>query len=96
MEFGYYGIRTQELPFEAIGDWMTHQSRIWVDGEETDEELPGVCALDMRAYSTKDEAIEASRQYYGKYTAIIASDSMEYGEDLNEIILRDPVVIEIL
>lgn len=91
------GVRTQEVPFEAVGETMMHQSVIWIDGEETDEELDGVCALDMRRYATKEEAIKASKAgYFGKYTAIIESDSYEYGEDENEIILRDPVIVEII
>jgi len=91
------GIRTQEMPFEAVGDIMSHTSVVWYDGEETDIELDGVCALDIRQFKSIEDAIRASKMsYVGKYTAIIESDYWEYGQDPDEIILRDPVVKEIL
>ena len=96
MKYGYYGIRTQDFPFEEVGETMIHESVIWINGKETEESLNGVCALDMRRYASREEAIQASKLYFGDYVAIIASDSMTYGEDENEIILRDPTVIEII
>ena len=97
-EFGYYGIRTQDVPFEAVGDWMIHNSVIWIDGEETETELSGVCALQIHEGDDINELAAHSRKIYGDgrnvYTAIIASDSCEWGEDENEIILREPVVIK--
>lgn len=100
MNYEYYGIRTQDVPFEAVGDTMTHTSVVWVDGNETEEELSGVCALLFRECDDLDALASRSRKIYGygkeKYTAIIASNSAEYGEDADEIILIDPVVIRIL
>ena len=91
------GVRTQEVPFEEVGDTMTHTSVVWYDGEETDIELDGVCALDVSRYDCVEDAIRASMKYYfGGHTALIESDHWEYGEDENEIILRDPVVVEII
>lgn len=92
-EYACYGIRRQEAPFESDGETMVHNSCIWADGEETAEELDGVCALSLDRFDTLSNAINASRMYYGDYVAIIASNSYEYGQDLDEVILRDPVVI---
>lgn len=92
-EYACYGLRRQEMPFEEIGDTMTHCSSIWDDGEETDEELDGVCALWLERFDSLEDALEASKGYDGEYVATIASDDYEYGQDENEVILRDPVVI---
>lgn len=35
-------------------------------------------------------------EYYGDRAAIVAGNSYEYGEDDGEIIIADPVVIEII
>ena len=76
---------------------MMHTSVIWIDGEETEEELPGVCALRYREGDDLTELVQRSRRIYGDgknvFTALIASDSMEWGQDDGEIILTDPVVI---
>ena len=36
-EYEYIGVRVQEQPFE-LGE-IDHISKIWIDGEETDEDL---------------------------------------------------------
>lgn len=86
-DFDYIGIRVSEFPFtkgEILGN-----SFVWVDGEMTEEELDGTCAIMLQ------DAILANA-YYGDHVAIIGSDSMEYGQDLGEIILRDAEVLEVL
>lgn len=92
IEYGKFGIRIQELPFE-LGP-MDHNSRVWVDGEETDEELDGVCAIDLNA----PEAAESLKGngYFGSYIALIASNSYEYGFDAGEVILKDAEVLYII
>ena len=55
----------------------------------TDEELDGTCAVKL-------EDAQLANSYFGNHVAIIGSDSMEYGQDLGEIILRDAEVLEVL
>lgn len=45
-----------------------------------------------------DSINEAQRHgyYYGDYVAVIAGNSWDYGEDSGEIVIHDPIVIEIL
>lgn len=92
IEYGKFGIRIQELPFELGA--MDHNSMVWVDGEETDEELDGVCAIDLDS----PEVVEAlnGNGYFGSYIALIASDSYEYGFDSGEVILKDAEVLYII
>ena len=84
------GVRVQDVPFAPCP--MSHRSHIWDNGDDTGEELPGVSAMRW------DSVNAAQRQgyYYGDHVAVIAGNSWEYGEDSGEIIIHDPVVIEIL
>ncbi len=86
-EYEYIGVRVQEQEFE-LGE-MDHVSHVWDNGDDTGEELNGVCAL-------KADALELAEMYFGEHAAIIAGNSIEYGEDVGEIIISDAVVIEIL
>lgn len=55
-------------------------------------ELPGVSTMRW------DSINEAQRHgyYYGDHVAVIAGNSWDYGEDAGEIVIHDPIVIEIL
>lgn len=86
-DYGYIGIRVSDNEFTE-GEILDN-SFVWVDGEMTDEELDGTCAIML-----KDA--ELANAYHGSHVAIIGSDSMEYGQDLGEIILRDAEVLEVI
>ena len=86
-DYGYIGIRVSDNEF-AKGEILDN-SFVWVDGEVTDEELDGTCAIML-----KDAKL--ANAYHGSHVAIIGSDSMEYGQDLGEIILRDAEVLEVI
>ena len=75
------GVRVQDVPF-APGP-MAHRSHVWDNGDDTGEELPGVSAM-------------RHGHYYGDYVAVIAGNAWDYGEDAEEIVIHDPIVIEIL
>lgn len=92
IEYGKFGIRIQEQSFELGA--IDHNSKVWVDGEETDEELDGVCAIDLDS----PEAFETlnGNGYFGSYIALIASNSYEYGFDAGEVILKDAEVLYII
>ena len=80
-------IRVQDVPFD-MGP-MDHRSHVWIDNEETEEELDGVCVLDS-AYA------DLAKHYCGDHVAIIAGNEYSYGQDVGEISLQDAVVVEIL
>lgn len=92
IEYGKFGIRIQEQSFELGA--IDHNSKVWVDGEETDEELDGVCVIDLNA----PEASEAlnGNGYFGSHIALLASDNYEYGADAGEVILKDAEVLFII
>lgn len=88
LDYEKIGIRVQEVPFE-LGE-MDHRSHVWVDGDETDELLPGVSAQDIKTID------KYRNEYFGGYVAVVAGNEYEYGEDAGEIIIRDPVVVAVL
>lgn len=87
--YGYeiIGVRVQEEKFE-LGE-MEHRSSVWEDGEATEETLDGVCVIGH------DKLAEA-QDYFGDHVAIIAGNRYTYGEDPGEVIIEDPVVVEVL
>ncbi len=91
-DYDYVGLRVQEEEF-TLGE-MTHVSHIWDNGDDTGEELPGVCAINVNYLLTKKG--DKFSAYFGKHVAIVAGYRAEYGEDPGEIIIEDPVVFEIL
>lgn len=42
------------------------------------------------------DAAQRHGHYYGDYVAVIAGNAWDYGEDAEEIVIHDPIVIEIL
>jgi outer membrane lipoprotein SlyB len=84
-----YGIRVQDKPF-ALGT-IDHVSNKWVDGEDTKEQLGGICVTEL-------DGISASRcgEYDGKYMALVGGDYVGAGEDDSEAILTNASVIAVL
>jgi len=81
------GLRVQDVPFELGA--CDHVSRVWDDNEETEIELAGLCALMVGDIHRMDN-------YFGDHVAIVCGYEYEYGEDIGEIIICDPVVVEII
>lgn len=90
-EYGYIGIRVQEEAFGLkVGDTVAHNSLVWVDGDETDEELDGVSAMDINHLDIVD------CEYYGSCVLVLGSDCTDLGEDLGEIVMKDAKVLAII
>ena len=85
-EYDYIGVRVQETPFE-LGP-IDHLSHVWVDNEDTGEELPGICATRINSLG--------ENYYYGDHAAIICGYSAEYGQDVGEIIIADAIVAAVI
>lgn len=92
LDFSRFGIRIQECPFE-LGE-LDHNSKVWVDGTETDEELDGVSAIDLDAPESADSLVGDG--YYGEYIALVGGVKYEHGQDLGEVILMDAKVLYII
>lgn len=87
-----YGIRIQEQDFE-LGT-VDHNSKVWVDGEETEDELDGICAINLN--SPEAAGTLNGHGYFGSHIALLASNRFEYGLDAGEVILKDAEVLYII
>lgn len=92
-DYDCVGVRVQGEPFE-LGP-IDHVSHIWVDGDDTGEELPGICAQDVHTLERYNDPVRYG-VYPGDHVAIIAGDLDSWGVDPGEIIIRNAVVIDIL
>lgn len=88
-DYGMVAIRTQDEPFELGA--IDHFSHIWEDGDDTGEELDGVCGTTANGVEK-----HINGYYFGNHVAIIAGNSYEYGEDEDEVIIKDAVVVKII
>lgn len=97
-----FGIRYDEREF-APGDVVPH-SYHWIDGEPTDDPIDGTCTIrydNGRFYMDDDYAdieIDDIREfarnynYYGS-AYLVEGKSNGGGDDRDEVILEDPVVL---
>lgn len=89
------GIRIQEQPF-TLGE-IDHVSHIWIDNEDTEEELGGICAIDINDINSHIvNDMLRGRRYFGGHIALIGGDLDECGEDVGEIILKNAEVLYII
>ena len=97
---GYFGLRADDMEYQ-IGDICNNSHQLFQDPESPyygfydAGELDGTCAV---KFSPDDESsirasLDTVKMYSGKNLYIIAGDSMEYGNDDGEIIIKDAEVI---
>lgn len=91
----YIGVRTQEQPFELGA--VDHNSVVWDDGDETDEELDGISVTSIESPAVRMHASDgdAWAGYFGEHVALIAYDEYETGYDDGEHVAEDAEVVYI-
>lgn len=94
-EYGYLGIRVDDGVEYNIGDCVA-ASRVWDDGDPTDETLNGTSCIGIRYAEDIDKALDLAGYYYGDHIYLIGGNSMEHGEDAGEYVIEDAVVVEVL
>ncbi len=98
-EFEYYAIRgyvphDSQYKEYAVGEYLPN-SYDWDDGVKTDEMLDGTSGVQVGhyyggKYLNVDQAINIAKQYGSpEHWIIIAGNDAHYGDDEEEIILRD-------
>ena len=87
--YNYYGLRkATEHDEEIMERGYLDCSFDWIDGEQTDEELNGTCAVSVNEYCNLEERLEqVKKDYCGTTILLIADKYCEYGNDENEVIL---------
>ena len=95
-EYEYIGVRTQEEAFKLGA--LDHCSSVWDDGNETEGMLNGISVTNVHSDALKMHTGEDPmfRSYFGEHKAIICGNSAESGDDEGELIIADPVVVEVL
>lgn len=89
--YAYIGIRVQDDAYGLhVGQTVEHSSHVWVDGEDTEDELDGVCAINYEAIRF------VNAEYFGDTIIVLGSQNAEYGEDVGEIIMQDAVVLAVV
>lgn len=75
----------------TVGETLDSSS-VWDDGEYTDDNLNGVCAISV----TSIDQMSSYGGYFGDRVLIIGSDDTERGDDAGEIIMSDAVVLAVI
>lgn len=97
VEYDNIGIRIQsETHGLKVGDVVEHCSYVWDDGNETDEQLDGVCAVSVRSVQNHSNYGSDWGGYPGNVVVILGSNYCEGGNDVCEIIMRDAIVLGIM
>lgn len=94
-EYSYYGLRgATNHDVDNIERGYLDCSYNWIDGEKTDDQLNGTCALSVGDFLSEKEIMKRYNRL-AMYTAqhgtdtilLIADVNCEYGEDEDEVIL---------
>ncbi len=104
----YYGIRAIDGHTVVVGENLRN-SAVWVDGNRTEEELPGtssilvegdretmVRAMNLMGINPKGFGKKTGGSYSGQQPALISGSSAQGGEDLGETVLGDAVVLDVV
>lgn len=109
-EFADFALRAlPEGDTSQVGDTLAPSLR-WVDGEQTDEELPGTSAIRVASPHDEAAAVRALRQvgatglpphetpngvYRGSVIALVKGESVGAGEDVGEVVIRDAEIVSL-
>ena len=86
----------------AFAEWAKSRppdcSSVWDDGDETAEMLDGISVTDVDSVALKMHTGEDMMcgSYYGDHLAIICGNCAQMGDDAGELVISDPVVVEVL
>lgn len=97
----YVGLRSDNKKYRA-GDYLP-DSRVWDDGWVTEETLSGTSVIGLMDGYTRgykdvtrkqaEQAVKLIAGYPWKYVYLVAGESMSWGEDQEEWVLRSARVI---
>jgi hypothetical protein len=92
-DYDFIGVRIQQALHGArVGKVIAHRSHEWVDGKKLSTRLNGISAIDIEH---ADSLLDYGG-YDGDYAIILGCDDTEGGNDIAEIVMREPVVLDII
>lgn len=93
-DYDFVGVRVVDREYDGYdskpGDTLD-RSWQWEDGEPTEEQLEGTSAIDV-----VDNAPSTPGGYWGNRVLIIGSYHAQTGNDPGEIVMQEPVVLDVL
>lgn len=95
--YTYYGLRAHRA--DAVVGERLPNSLVWVDGECTDEEQPGVATLRITAPSQAGALIDQLRTAYcwsDETLVLVGGDVAEVGYDDGELVIQHGVCLAVL
>lgn len=93
-DYEHYGLRVTDIRGrELVGEQLA-PSRIWIDGEPTEEYLAGTSAV-LVSPRKIDRALRILSQYVGDTILLLGSRGYEDGQDEGEAVMREPVVLAV-
>jgi len=97
-EYWNVGIRVQDSDYgQSVGETINHVSRVWDDGNQTDELLDGVSVIDAFILTNHPEGrFDYITAYDGDVILILGYDDGHGGEDYCEVVAKDAVILEII
>lgn len=89
-QYEYIGIRFDDAKF-SVGEVIYDVSRRWEDGEPTEDLLEGLSAID----ASRRDLAKLCQDYWwcGDYVYILGAYTATWGEDIGEIVLKEPEVL---
>ena len=92
--YEYVGVRVEEEINNEIGQIAGHTSSVWIDNVEQEEKLNGVCAINVRRADELSNSTYCG--YLGNIIVVLGSERAECGEDDGEIIMEEPIILDII
>ncbi len=95
--YEHYGVRAHRAT-ATVGQTLGN-SRVWVDGECTDEELRGISTIKVRSADEVESIVARLRREYcwdSETIILVGGYEGEWGEDAGEYIIRDNVCLAVL
>lgn len=96
-EFDHYGIRAHRGA-ATVGETLG-SSRVWIDGECTDDELRGISTIKVRSADEVETIVARLRREYcwdSETIVLVGGYEGEWGEDDGEYIIRDNICLATL
>lgn len=95
-EYEHYGVRAHRVA-ATVGQTLGN-SRVWVDGECTEDELAGISTIKVRDAAEIEAAVARIRQEYcwdNETIVLVGGYEGEWGEDVGEYIIRDNICLAV-
>lgn len=93
MSVTYFGLRIEDGRTFPVGHYVPN-SRVWDDGEPTDDEVNGVSTVGLGDDVSLDDvenALHQAEAYHGDTIVLVGGKCREHGQDSGEHILRAAV-----